>query len=181
MKSPTGRDISTPEQRRALRNLFQSMILAELLVPSDPLWLFSAWISDIVIVDNSARQFLAICPDWEAREIRLSECLEGVCNRGGRVVLVLRKVDHNNAFIATIKKTSNWHSGRIGIVITEEQHVKAMVGEHFLVDGSMNYTHNGITISGEKISYRVEETAVQEELIKLNEYWRGRIQWGPNG
>jgi len=180
VSSPTWRDLSTPEQRKSLKNLYQSMFFAELLAPSRPLWLFSGWISDIAIVDNASRQFQSLCPYWEAREIRLSECLDALSDRGGRVVLVLRNDRHNDQFIAIIKKTNGWNMGNIGIAMTDLQHAKAMVGEHFMIDGSMNYTYNGITHSNEKVTYRCAVSAIQEELLKQDGQWRGCIEWGPH-
>lgn len=174
------RDLSTPEQRQSLKNLYQSMFFAELLAPSKPLWLFSGWISDISIVDNSARQFHALCPNWGAREIRLSECLEALCNRGGKVALILRDVPHNDRFISIIRRQEGWRKGSIGIAKTDMQHAKAMVGEHFMIDGSMNYTYNGIKLSGEKVTYRCDERGIQEELLKLESNWEDKIQWGPH-
>jgi hypothetical protein len=181
MTSRSSRDFSTPEQRQSLRNLYQSLFFLELLCPSRTLWLFSGWISDIAIVDNRARQFHSLCPNWGSRIILLSECLDALCERGGSVVLVLRKVEHNEKFISIIKKTRNWQRGSVGLVSTELQHAKAMVSEHFMIDGSMNYTHSGIEVNSEKITYRVENRGTQEELLRLEEKWGGSIQWGPNG
>ena len=177
---PTSRDLSTPEQRQSLKNIYQSIFFAELLAPSRPLWLFSGWISDIAIVDNRARQFQSLCPNWEAREIRLSECLDALCDRGGTIALVLRNEEHNTAFIKAIKTTRGWHDRHIGIAISDQQHAKSMVSEHFMIDGSMNYTYNGITFNDEKVVYRSDESAIHEELIKLDEQWRSRLMWRPH-
>jgi hypothetical protein len=179
MITPASRDLSTPEQRQSLKNIYQSIFFAELLAPSRPLWLFSSWISDIAIVDNRARQFQSLCPNWEAREIRLSECLDAICDRGGTIALVLRNEEHNAAFIDVIKKTNGWYDRRIGLAMSNQQHAKSMIGEHFIIDGSMNYTYNGITFNDEKVVYRCAESAIHEELIKLAEQWGSRIQWGP--
>lgn len=178
MSAPAVRVISMPEQRRSLENLFQSLLSSELLAPSKRLWLSSAWISDIAILDNSARQFQALCPEWEMRRIRLSECLDGICLRGGRVVLVLRDEPHNEEFIAAIKNGCGWKAGRIGLILRETQHVKTLVGEYCMLDGSMNFTHNGITLNDERVSYRCDQQGVQEELISLEGRWESRIVWG---
>lgn len=180
MITPASRDLSTPEQRQSLKNIYQSIFFAELLAPSRPLWLFSGWISDIAIVDNRARQFQSLCPNWEAREIRLSECLDALCDRGGTIALVLRNEEHNAAFIEAIKKTSGWRAHRIGIALSDLQHAKSMIGQHAMIDGSMNYTYSGITCNGEKIVYRSDESSIHEELIKLDGQWRSRLMWGPN-
>ena len=174
----TSRNFTLPEQSKALKNLLQSILGAELLSPSRTLWLSSAWVSDIKILDNSSRQFQAVCPQWEARKIRLSECLDGICARGGKVVLILRDVDHNREFIAAVQSGSGWNQGKIGLVLTQYQHVKAMVSERFVLDGSMNFTFNGIKVNDERLTYRCSTKDVQEELVNLEGRWEGNIRWG---
>ena len=67
------RDLHGPGQARAVRDLFQSLFSAELIHPSQTLWFFFAWISDVEILDNSARQFSALEPDWPAAQIAGTE------------------------------------------------------------------------------------------------------------
>jgi hypothetical protein len=62
MPSPS-RDLHGPAQSRAVRDLLQSLFAAELISPSRKLWLFFAWISDVEILDNLARQFAVLEPD----------------------------------------------------------------------------------------------------------------------
>jgi hypothetical protein len=84
------RDLHGPAQSRAVRDLFQSLFIAELLAPSLKLWLFFAWISDVEIIDNSARQFAALEPDWPAAPIYLSQVLRTVLSRGVQLRLSLK-------------------------------------------------------------------------------------------
>ena len=67
------RDLHGPAQSRAVRDLFQCLLIAELFNPSPKLWLFFAWISDVEIIDNSARQFAALEPDWPAAPLFIVE------------------------------------------------------------------------------------------------------------
>jgi len=67
-------DLHGPAQSRAVRDLLQGLFAAELIHPSAKLWLFFAWITDIELLDNSARQFSALAPDWPATQIRLRKC-----------------------------------------------------------------------------------------------------------
>ena len=59
----------------------------ELLLPSRDLWLVSAWISDVPVVDNSGGQFATVAPEWPRSRIRLvpvlpAEAADGaICGR----------------------------------------------------------------------------------------------------
>jgi hypothetical protein len=49
------RDLTGPAQARAIRDLLQSLFALEAVLPSNPLWLLSAWITDASILDKGAR------------------------------------------------------------------------------------------------------------------------------
>ncbi len=97
------RDLHGPAQSRAVRDLFQTLFVAELIQPSPKLWLFFAWISDVEIIDNSAREFAALEPDWPAAPIRLSQLLRALLARGVQIRLVIREDGHNDYFIARLQ------------------------------------------------------------------------------
>jgi hypothetical protein len=101
MASPS-RDLHGPAQSRAIRDLLQTLFAAELISPSAKLWLFFAWISDLEILDNSARQFAALEPDWPAAPIRLSQVLSSLLSRGSAIRLIIREDGHNDYFIARL-------------------------------------------------------------------------------
>jgi hypothetical protein len=89
------RDFSGPWQSRAIRDTLQTLFLSELLRPSAELWILSAWVSDVETVDNTARAFSAVRPDWPAAAVRLTEVMRALAGRGGRLSVVVREVDHN--------------------------------------------------------------------------------------
>src|SRR5947209_18482515 len=102
MGSPS-RDLHGPAQSRAVRDLFQTLFAAELINPSPKLWLFFAWISDVEILDNSARQFAALEPDWPAAPIRLSDLIRALLRRGASIRLIIREDGHNDYFIVRLR------------------------------------------------------------------------------
>ncbi len=102
MPAPS-RDLHGPAQSRAVRDLFQSLFVAELINPSPKLWLFFAWISDVEILDNSARQFASLEADWPAAPIRLSQVLRALLSRGVQVQLIIREHGHHDYFIAQLQ------------------------------------------------------------------------------
>jgi predicted ATP-grasp superfamily ATP-dependent carboligase len=164
------RDLHGPAQSRAVRDLFQSLFVAELIHPSPKLWLFFAWISDVEIIDNSAREFAALEPDWPAAQIRLSQVLRGV-----EIRLVIRADGHNDYFIARLQTLKARYGDQIKWTVEKSFHAKGLLGADYFLSGSMNLTLNGISINGEHLVLRTDPAAVAEQSIELELRWEGQM------
>jgi hypothetical protein len=169
------RDLAAPGQKRAIRDLLQSIFVAELIKPSKRFWLASAWVSDIGIMDNSARQFSALCPDWPSRMMRLSETLQAIVSRGGSVVCVLRDEIHNYQFMDKIKIIKELFPDQVRLIVGPDFHEKGILGEDYLLSGSMNFTFKGIEVNDEHLYYRCDLGSVHERRIVLEEKWRDHL------
>lgn len=169
------RDLHGPAQSRAVRDLFQSLFVAELVNPSPKLWLFFAWISDVEILDNSARQFAALEPDWPASAIRLSQVLRALLSRGVQIRLIIREDGHNDYFIARLNGLRVRFGDRIKWTIEKTFHAKGLLGADYFLSGSMNLTLNGISINGEHLVLRTDPAAVAEQAIELESRWEGLV------
>ena len=169
------RDLHGPAQSRAVRDLLQSLFVAELIHPSPKLWLFFAWISDVEIIDNSAREFVALEPDWPAAPIRLSQVLRALLARGVSIRLVIRADGHNDYFIARLQALRARHGDQISWTVEKSFHAKGLLGADYFLSGSMNLTLNGISINGEHLVLRTEPAAVAEQSIELETRWEGRM------
>ncbi len=169
------RDLHGPAQSRAVRDLLQSLFVAELIHPSTKLWLFFAWISDVEIIDNSAREFAALEPDWPAAPIRLSQVLRALLTRGVAVRLVIREDGHNDYFIARLQALKARYNGQIKWTVEKSFHAKGLLGADYFLSGSMNLTHNGISINGEHLVLRTDPAAVAEQSIELETRWEGQM------
>jgi hypothetical protein len=170
------RDLTGPGQTRALRALIQSLFAAEILMPSRPLWLFFAWVTDVDVLDNSARQFGALCPDWPSAQIQLSTVLDGLLGRGGTVNIVLRDATHNKYFIDRIRLLQRRHSGLIKWCKRAEFHEKGMLGNGYVLDGSMNLTVRGLTTNDEHVILRCDPKSVAQRRIELQTKWEHLLQ-----
>ena len=161
---------------RELRDLVQAIFVAELLQPSTTLWIWSGWISDIELLDNTARAFICLQPDWPAAPIRLSTILGAIATRGGRIRVILRTVEHNDGFLDTLERVRlrvgadsiDWQSA-------PEQHAKGILGDGYCLDGSMNITYNGLTVNDESVRYYTERGAVARRRLELEEQWGRRL------
>lgn len=170
------RDLHGPAQSRAVRDLFQSLFVTELIAPSPKLWLFFAWISDVEIVDNSSREFAALVPDWPAAPIRLSQVLSALLSRGVQVRLIIREDGHNDYFIARLQRLKSRFGELIKWTVESKYHAKGILGADYFLSGSMNLTLNGISINGEHLFLRTDPSAIAEQSIELESRWESLMQ-----
>lgn len=169
------RDLHGPSQARGVRDLFQTLFIAELLSPSRKLWLFFAWISDVEVIDNSARHFAAIEPDWPAGQIRLSQVLSALLARGSQVRLVIREHGHNEYFVARLQVLKERFADQLKWVVEKDFHAKGLLGDDYFLSGSMNLTLNGISVNGEHLVLRTDPAAIAEQAEQLELQWEGRL------
>lgn len=176
MSVTPARDLFGPGQTAAIRDLLQSLFVAELLQPSSRLWLAFGWISDIEIIDNRARQFAPIQPDWPAAGIRLSQVLGALAERGGSVALVLRDVEHNRNFMAKTEPIRHQYPSCLLYTFGDDVHKKGIVGDDFLLHGSMNLTYNGVTVNDEHLTLRTDPASVQEWRLVMQQTWEAALR-----
>lgn len=171
------RDLSVPWQSRPMQDVLQTLFLAELLSPSPQLWLLTGWVSDLEVVDNRARAFAGVRPDWPSAQIRLSSVIEALVSRGANVAIVLRQVDHNQTFLRRLEEIQRTARGQLGIAVREAAHEKSIVGEDYVFGGSMNLTNSGLTSNDEHMLLRVDPAAAARRRLALQQRWGGELKW----
>jgi hypothetical protein len=132
--------------REELGDALQALFVAELLVPSQPLWLITPWISDVTLVDNRTGRFGGLLPGLPARWIRLAELLAHQLVRGGSVVVACRPDPHNESFTDQILRRAEecGRAANVKVVHALDLHEKGILAKDLLLSGSMNLTYNGI-------------------------------------
>lgn len=176
MTNYPSRDLHGPAQARGVRDLFQSLFAAELISPSPKLWLFFAWISDVEILDNSARRFASLEPDWPAAPIRLSQVLGALLARGVQVRLIIREHGHNEYFIARLRSLKEHYGDQLKWRVEKEFHAKGLLGADYFLSGSMNLTLSGISVNGEHLVLRTDPSAIAEQAEQLELQWEGLLK-----
>lgn len=173
----SSRELFGPTQSRAIRDLLQSLFIGELISPSARLWMFFGWVSDIEIIDNRMRQFSYLQSDWMASKIKLSDVLGAILQKGSSVILIVRDVDHNHQFVNVLKRLYQSYilSNKLVIHLTPEEHRKGILGEDYLLGGSMNLTFNGITTNEENLVLRRDPAAIEEWRVTLEQKWSGIV------
>jgi hypothetical protein len=153
--SPGNRTAFTTQatSRTEIRELLEAIFVAELLMPSEAVWLVSPWISDIDILDNRSGQFSALVPTWGLRRVRLSEVFAAILDRS-RVHIVARPESHNDSFLQKMRDLSAASSNpkNLQVVQRETLHTKGLLGQDYFLSGSMNLTYNGVEVNHEGVT-----------------------------
>ena len=135
-----------------VQNLLQSIFVAELLAPSRCLWLVSAWIRNLVVIDGSAGTFRALESGWGRRDIRLTDVLAELLGRGTHVVIAAKPTD-DNAQVLDEMQMKLAQLGELEVVQSEELHAKGILGDDYFLSGSMNLTYAGVGFNTELVSF----------------------------
>lgn len=170
------RDIHGPAQSRAIRDLLQTLFAAELLQPSKPLWLCFAWVTDLQLLDNSARQFALLQPDWPAGPIRLSRVLGALLARGGQINVVIREHEHNSSFVATLERLRGEYGTGIRWAVGENFHAKGLLGDNYFLNGSMNLTISGVSVNEEHVVLRLDPALLAQQRLEFADRWEGKLR-----
>jgi len=149
-----------------------AVLLAELLAPSDELWLVSPWISDVPALDNSRGDYDALFADPSARVYPLSAALGKIVVGGARLTVVTRPIDHNQSFLDRLRRLST--PERFTVIEHPDVHEKTLCGRSWILTGSMNFTMRGMQINDEAVRYEAGEMAAAQARVDLAHRWRDR-------
>lgn len=174
MQAYASRDVAA-RGRHVPQDFLQSIFICEMLVPSNPLWIVSPWISDVELLDNSARQFSTLEPDWPVGPIRLLEIIAAMLERGGSVRILANEDPHNREFASRLQHLVERYPKQLELRHEGTLHAKGIIGERFAVEGSMNLTYSGVYRNDEHLTYRTDPRQVQERRLTLSRLW-GDVQ-----
>ncbi len=169
------RDLLTPRQRQGLSDVLQTCFASELLAPSKRLWLMSAWISDIEILDNTGGAFAVLCPAWPFGKIRLSSIFSRIAQLGGDVFVAMNESSHNDAFCLRLMELKEEFGERIEWRRVEKLHQKCLCGDDFALRGSMNFTYFGLNVNEEQMTITTSLPDVARLRIELDQRWQEEI------
>lgn len=153
-----------------LDDLVQTLLVTELLAPSERLWLVSPWVSDINVVDNASGSFSDLAPGAAARWLRLSETLIRLSELGSAVTVVTRSGEtHNAPFLAAVRLAG----GAVRTLEDPGLHTKALVTERFALTGSMNFTRRGRGENLERVVLSTDRDGVARDLAEFSQRFGG--------
>lgn len=148
-----------------LVSCLRSLFALELASPSQQLYLFSPWISDMPLIDNRFGQFRALIPDWDQQYLRLSTLFNTIAQKGTTVYIVCRpNQERTESFLR--KLTPSIHVKKVSTL-----HEKGLISEHFYLRGSMNFTFSGININDEHVELTTEHAQVARAFLEAQQRW----------
>ena len=162
----------------AARELLSWVFAAELLVPSPDIWIAVAWISDVLIIDSTDGSFDAVTNNENPNRVFLSDFIVNVAKRGTSVNIITRPDFSNQTFVNAVKRKSRGHDCRnnISILISDVIHQKNIVGNDWVMDGSMNLTANGLDNNVESLSLYIDPVRASETRTNLYQTWSNQLQ-----
>lgn len=166
---------------RQVPSLLQGLFATELITPSSCLWLVSPWVSNIPILDNTANAFRHVEPNWPRGKVRLAAVLTKLIEEGTTVHVATRPerrgawVESTNAFLQVLSESVGYEAERLVVHREREEHLhqKGLLGDHFYLRGSMNFTHNGIQVNNEQVEFTRSEDAIARARHEFKERWGG--------
>lgn len=161
-------------------DIIQTVLISELLCPSDVLWLSSPWISDIPVLDNRCDEFSAVEPDWPAQEITLTSVLTAIAHRGCTVRVTLREDRFGKRFVSQLREAGE-RSGSADLMearFLDTTHGKGLLTSHCYLSGSMNFTHNGVQVNDEDLRFDTDPTILAGAALEFMERWDALAQEG---
>jgi hypothetical protein len=155
-----------------LRELLEMLFAAELLSPSRELWLVSAWVSNVEILNNEDGAYDSFMPDWGRRSLKLTETLCSLMLQGCSVTLVTNEAEHNKSIFEQLQSLAcDWGvEQRLVLLRRETLHIKGILTDHFYLSGSMNLTFNGLTINDECIVLDTAASAIVQPRLEFEQY-----------
>lgn len=146
------RDIWTHGGGWPLPDLLRSSLTSLLLQPAQdrPAYFASPWITDFDLFDNRFHDFAALFPRIADQPwIRFSDYLQLLSTRL-EVRILTTSNERSSAFISSPQIRNSNLSCRLG---DSKFHEKGILAPIFYIEGSMNLTHHGVRVRGEKVVY----------------------------
>ncbi|MCX8557527.1 phospholipase D-like domain-containing protein DpdK [Mycolicibacterium mucogenicum] len=150
-------------------DLVQSLFVAELLAPSDEIWLLSPWISDIPVIDNSAGAFSALMPSRPVGTISLTDALIYLASQRCHVHVVVRPDARNHLVLDRLRHAGARDELTIETLVMDNLHEKALLSDRFFLHGSMNFTHFGREVNEEALTLDNASSSIAAARIDYRE------------
>ena len=159
--------------REELADALQAVFLAEVVAPSEQVWIVTPWISDVEIIDNRTGRLDGVWSDVPVRWLRLAEVIVHILHSGGRITIACRPNDHNQNFVENLRRRcrETGIGGNLAIFEAEELHEKGILTDHLFLMGSMNLTFNGLRRLEEAILVRDDSNTIERTRFDYRSRW----------
>jgi hypothetical protein len=174
------RDIWTHGGGWPLPDLLRSALASLLLIGEHdrPVYFASPWITDFDLFDNRCRDYAALFPRIaEQPWIRFSDFV-ALLSAKLDVRLLTTDNDRSSAFMGLAAlKAAPRVACRLG---DNKFHEKGILAPTFYIEGSMNITHHGVRVRGEKVVYHSVlgvglAPKIAAAYLEFNRHWKTLI------
>ena len=160
----------------ALDRELHKLLLSELIAPSKPFWIVSAWLSDVDLIDNRGGELLELAPALPVRSLRLIELLAYQVSVGAEINVVVRDVSHNRPVLRRLEEVRGRStSGVLRLATMEDLHEKVLLSSRLMVSGSMNLTHNGRLKNTEHVTFTTDTNTIERQRLSLEQLYGGAL------
>ncbi len=150
------RDIWKHGSGQILQDLLSSALLTLLLPGAEgrPVYFASPWMSDFALFENASRQVASLFPDHaDLDHVSFIQFL-GVAAARHHIRIMTSRNATSDAFIERLRPVATRNGTALKVRLSpQEAHEKGILAPGFYIDGSMNITHSGVHVRGEKIAY----------------------------
>lgn len=161
-----------PKLRLSADTILADALLSELVAPGPVLWVVSAWISNVEVLDNTQGAFDDILGDEYVMHYRLADILARLARSGSRVHVVTRPTAHNQLFVDQVMAIAPVDAN-LAVVFDPVEHEKTVCGRDWMISGSMNFTASGIGANEESVRYVVDGAEVAQARMDFAARWGG--------
>jgi hypothetical protein len=152
---------SSRTTRAELAEVVQWLFLAELLAPSDTVWVVAPVIDNAPLLDNSAGAFDALDPGWGPRTVRLLDLVLRLAGMGHRVVLATRVLARPAPFLDELRTAVADHGleRQVSVQLRDWLPASGILTRHGWLCGALELGADAIRPMSDVVSF---ETAVED-------------------
>ncbi|RYE54289.1 MAG: hypothetical protein EOP48_12645 [Sphingobacteriales bacterium] len=165
------REIYTYTASKQLPHLIQSLFASELLAPGKTIYLFSPWLSNVAILDNSTNSFRQVNPLWPRGVISLTSVLEHLISKGTEIRICVNHSDHNKFLMSWIDQMIKRGYSNVLGKRRKDLHKKGLLFDKGFISGSMNFTFNGLNVLDERVVFTTHDGDIASAQIEFENYW----------
>jgi hypothetical protein len=161
-----------PRLRLSADTILADALLSEVVNPGPVVWVVSAWISNVEVLDNTQGAFDDLLGDEGISRYRLADVLARIARAGSLVRIVTRPTPHNQLFVDQLRIAAGANN-TMSIVFDPVEHEKTVCGLDWMLSGSMNFTVSGIGVNEEYVRYVVDDAEIAQARLDFAARWGG--------
>ncbi|MBQ4899854.1 hypothetical protein KB559_13470 [Paenibacillus sp. Marseille-P2973] len=160
------RTVRSNRGTHTLKDMLISIFTAELIQPSEEMYLISPFMSNVPFMDNQFGHYTDLFPLVKSKQIYLSDILQTLAWKGTDVrVICDPERPETMPLLSELR-------GVVSFRKLEENHEKGLFTDHFYIHGSMNFTYRGVYVNKETVRSTWEEGEVRQALLSARARWQ---------